>query len=153
MNSFLMKVQNFFAGLRDRFARFMYGRYGVDQLYRALFILWIALFFVGFILNAFVDSAIVLLAFDALQMAVVVIMLSRVFSKNLEKRARENVRYLEMTKKLRSWWNLQKRRFRERKTHAFRKCPSCRRTLRLERKKGKHTAHCPLCGHSFPVKF
>ena len=130
-NGFMNKASVWLMNLRDKLARFMYGRYGVDQLYRALMIKWFVLIFVSFIVQAFTDSWLVHLIFTLVQTVIVVIMFARAFSRNLEKRSRENVKYLEMTKKNRSWFNLQKRRFRERKTHAFRKCPSCKRMLRL----------------------
>ena len=34
----------------------------------------------------------------------------------------------------------------------YRRCPGCRVTLRLPKRKGKHTVVCPKCGRRFEVK-
>ena len=64
----------------------------------------------------------------------------------------ENRAFLRFFGKIRGWFVLQKNRFRDRKTHIYRKCPGCRRTLRLPKIKGDHTVCCPCCGKKFQVK-
>lgn len=40
-------------------------------------------------------------------------------------------------------------RLRDRKTHVFPKCPSCKKRLRLPRRKGMLEVNCPVCGNVF----
>ncbi len=127
---------------RERVARFMVGRYGVDQLSKAL--LWVYL--------ACAVMAIFFEPFYLAALALVVWMFFRVFSKNIYKRQSENQKYLQISGKVTGWFRLQKKKFSERKTHRYRTCPHCKATLRLPNKKGKHTVCCPKCKKDFDVK-
>ena len=123
-------------------ARLMAGRYGVDQLGRAL--LWI-----------YLGLAIAALIFRPLyyvSLALMVWMMFRIFSKNIYKRQLENQKYLRLSGKVKGWFGLQKNKVRDRKTHRYRHCPYCKATLRLPNKKGKHTVCCPKCRKDFQVK-
>ena len=125
-------------------ARFMYGRYGADQLYYALFVLY----FVVLLINLFTRSPI----FDVLMWAVLVWMIFRTFSRNIYKRQRENEIFLKFWNPVKSEFSLLFRRIREIRAHRFRKCPQCKTVLRLPRKTGKHTVRCPRCQHKFQVR-
>lgn len=133
----------FMSRLRESFARFMVGRYGPDQLYNFLLAVYVALL----VLNLFINSFALML----LESAVLVYMLFRVFSRNIYKRQEENRWYLRVSKKPKDFFALTKNRFRDRKTHVYRACPSCKSTLRLPKQKGKHTAVCPRCARRFEV--
>ncbi len=127
---------------RERLARFMYGRNGIDPLGRAL--LWLYLIL-----------AIVALFFEPMHLfvfAVMVWMFFRIFSKNIVKRQKENAIYLRLAAKPKNWIRVQRNRFRDRKTHCYKKCPYCKVTLRLPKKRGKHTVCCPKCRKDFEVK-
>lgn len=63
-----------------------------------------------------------------------------------------NEKYKTLLGKIRATFRLTKNRFRDRKTHVYRKCPYCRAVLRLKKIRGKHRAACPRCGKSFDVK-
>ncbi|MBR2012897.1 MAG: hypothetical protein IJ995_01600 [Clostridia bacterium] len=123
-------------------ARLMAGRYGVDQLGRAL--LWV---YLGLAIVALVVRPLYYMA-----LALMVWMMFRIFSKNIYKRQSENQKYLRLSGKVRGWFALQKNKFRDRKTHRYRRCPYCKATLRLPNKKGKHTVCCPKCKKDFQVK-
>ena len=129
---------------KAKFIRFMYGRYGVDQLYYALFIAW------GIIavINCFADSLILSIFGTAL----VVWMFWRSMSRNLAKRRAENEKFLTLWKPAKSWLILQRDRIRDRKTARYRTCPHCRAIVKLPVKKGKHTVVCPKCRERFDVK-
>ncbi|MBQ8208889.1 MAG: hypothetical protein IJZ89_09185 [Clostridia bacterium] len=129
---------------RDRIARFMYGRYGTDELYRFLFIA----FYVVFILNLFIRSIIL----SALSLAILIWATYRSFSKNIYGRRAENAKYLKIKNSFVNFFKLQKNKWRDRKTHVYRKCPTCGAVLRLPKKKGIHTARCPGCSNNFEVK-
>lgn len=67
---------------KDKLIRFMYGRYGVDQLYYALFIAY----FVLMAINMFLRWPL----FWLLMLADLVWMIFRMFSRNHAARQREN---------------------------------------------------------------
>lgn len=139
--------------IRDKLTAFFYGRYGIDQLYKFLFVIWLVLIVISMILGFFEGTAAVSSILYILSVAVVVYMFFRVLSKNYDARRRENDRYMTVYNKVAGWFNLQKRKFKERKTHAFKKCPGCKKTVRLKKVKGSHTVRCPLCSCTFKVKF
>ena len=117
-------------------ARFMAGRYGIDSLYSLILIICVILA----IVNIF---AMLLLAAWAT---------FRAMSRSIYKRQRENAFILKIKGKLTFLFVTAKQRFKERKTHVYKKCPQCRAQLRLPRKKGKLKVHCPKCGGSFEIK-
>ena len=121
----------------DKLIRFMYGRYGADALYRFCMVLFLILL----IISLWVETPII----SILNLALVLWMLFRMFSKNIERRRKENEMFLKATAPLRSFWSLQRMRIKERKTKRFRRCPHCRTILRLPIRKGKHVVNCPVC--------
>ena len=128
--------------LREKFARFMMGRYGADQLGRALLWAYLALALGGIFFDPLHFVALVLVAW----------MFFRMFSKNIYKRQLENQKYLRFSGKVKGWLSLQKKKLADRKTHRYRTCPYCKATLRLPNKKGTHTVCCPKCKKDFQVK-
>jgi hypothetical protein len=76
----------------------------------------------------------------------------RTLSRNIAARQRERIAYLRLTAKPRAARALQKNKWRDRKTHVYKRCPKCKNILRLPRVKGKHTAACPCCGNRFDVR-
>ena len=129
---------------RQKLMSFMYGRYGVDELYYGLFGLWIALI----IVNMFVRSYIIYL----LETAVIIYSLWRMLSKKKDKRRRENEAFLKLWNPTKSWFILQKDRIRDIKNFRYRRCPKCHAILKLPNKRGKHTTRCPKCGDKFDVR-
>lgn len=129
---------------RERIARFMMGRYGVDRLYYFL----LALTFILIVINLFIGSFIISL----LESALICCSIFRVMSRNVYKRQQENEKFLKITEKPRKFFNLQKCRIRDRKTHVYRRCPSCKNNLRLPKQKGRHTVACPCCKNRFDVR-
>ena len=130
--------------LRERFARFMMGRYGVDRLYYFL----LSLCFILIVINLFADSLIVSL----IETAIFIYAVYRVLSRNIYKRQKENEKFIKLAEKPNKYINLQKCKIRDRKTHVYKRCPSCRNNLRLPKQKGKHTVVCPCCKNRFDVK-
>ena len=139
---------------RPALARFLYGRYGADELYNALFLLEIILLFFGSILTILGHNKPLLSSFSvvlyAVALGVLIWAMLRFFSRNIEKRRRENEAWLKFKSKF-----TKKRKPTlppDTPTHIFRACPTCRSVLRLPRQAGKHTVKCPRCGASFGVK-
>ena len=129
---------------RERLARFMAGRYGMDRLYYFLLTICSIMIVVNFFLNSIIIAVIegLLFAFA----------IYRVLSRNIYKRQQENEKFVELMDKPKKFFNLQKCKHRDRKTHVYRKCPSCKNNLRLPKEKGKHTVACPCCKHRFDVR-
>ena len=140
--------------IRHTLARLLYGRYGTDELYNALFLFEIILLFVSSILAILGRNLPILSVISTflyiLSLALLIWAMFRVFSRNIEKRRRENLVWL----RIKSTFSKKKKPSLplDTPTHVFRACPKCRAVLRLPRQTGKHTARCPRCGASFGVK-
>lgn len=132
-----------FYRLKEMLYRFMYGRYGNDSLGNFLFIFYIIIS----VVNIFLSSIILYL----LSIVTVFFIFFRMFSRNITARSKENQKFLNIKNKFISLFKIRQRQFKERKTHVYKKCPFCKATLRLPRKKGKHTCCCPKCKKSFKV--
>ena len=76
----------------------------------------------------------------------------RIFSINIQKRYRENQKYLSMTSKLRNRFQREKNMMEQRKTHHIYSCPGCGQKIRIPRGKGKIEIKCPKCGTKFVKK-
>lgn len=122
----------------------MYGRYGIDELYKFSIIIFLILITT----NIFIRSKIILI----IERLLFIIIIYRTLSKNKEKRRLENQKYLHIKNKLLHKIKNIKKRWNDRNTHMYRKCPKCKTTLRLPLKKGKHTVKCPKCQNRFKVK-
>ena len=132
--------------MKDKFYRFMQGRYGVDQF--AKFTMGVAL--VSIVLAIFVNtgsSAGSLL--DMLGLVAIVYTYFRIFSRNISKTAQENQKYLSATAKLRQRLNKEKNMMKQRKDYHIYTCPSCGQKVRIPRGKGKIEISCPKCHSKF----
>ncbi|HBF36411.1 MAG TPA: hypothetical protein DDW50_03735 [Firmicutes bacterium] len=129
---------------KEKVARFMAGRYGIDQLYYAL----IGIYFVLIVANALFHSAVI----NILMWAVLVWVIFRTFSRNVYKRRLENEKFMKIWNPMKAKVFLTIRRIKEIRTHRFRKCPHCKVILRLPHRTGKHTVECPCCHHDFKVR-
>ena len=136
---------------RSKFISFMSGRYGIDDLGKFLFWIYVFLIFAVAIVDVFFNSVYISIA-RILTSLLAIYLIWRIFSRNIYKRRNENVRFKEGFSKISAWFKLQKNKFRDRKTHIYRKCPYCKAILRLKKIKGKHRAACPRCGKSFDVR-
>ncbi len=136
-------MRNFFARMHARMQRFMYGRYGSDEL--TLCLMGAALIFL--LLSGFR----VLWFFYFIGAALLVWAAFRSLSRNLAARRRERSRYLRIIAKPKSFFKLQKNKFRDRKTHKYFHCAHCRAVLRVPRGKGTLDVTCPRC-HKITVK-
>lgn len=144
LNSFYLRSLCMLNKLKWKFTRFMYGRYGVDQLYKASVLLFIVLQVLQvFVQNFFLNVLIFALIFWTFY---------RVFSKNIYARQKENQIFLKFTRAIKSKGKLFVRRLKDIDSYRYRKCSACNTTLRLPKKRGKHKARCPKCGHLLEVK-
>ncbi len=127
--------------MRERFYRFMQGRYGQDAFTRFLLGAMLACV----VLNLLVGSRFL----SIMAWALLVYAYFRLFSRNHAARYAENQRYLNATAKLRYWFDQQKRLKEERKYHHIYDCPKCRQKIRIPKGKGKIMVRCPKCRHEF----
>lgn len=132
------RIKMWFRSLGSKMQSWMYGRYGYDEL--SQFLSMTALFCV--IVGLFVYPGF----FSGLAMTMWLIVMLRTYSKNIAKRQREREAYLRLVNPVRNWFALQKRKFSERKTHRYYRCPNCKTSLRVPKGKGKIKIHCPKCG-------
>ena len=135
-----------FQRMRDGMIRFMYGRNGMDQLNRALLVVYLvicvlrALFLTGRP-NAAGSAALSNLLITALALLI----FFRMFSKNLYKRREENQRWVNW------WWSVKNKSAGARarhadKDHKYFTCKSCKAICRVPVGKGKIVITCPKCG-------
>ncbi len=130
--------------LKGALLRFMYGRCGGDQLNTALILLYVLFAILGRLSRWPL--------FTLLMFATMVWTVFRMLSRNLAARRRENDAFLRLRRPVKDWFVLQKNRIRDCRTHVYHTCPHCKSTLRLPRKKGKHSVRCPRCGDKFEMK-
>ncbi|MCM1115492.1 MAG: hypothetical protein NC397_08370 [Clostridium sp.] len=142
-------MKNFFRNLGYKLQRFMTGRYGIDQLWRALLIFYLILIVITNIVYRFSKAG--YYALSVASFALIVFAIFRVLSKNIEARRMENQKWLQMTFKTKQWFKVQKEKFQQRNTHKFVKCNKCKMTLRLPKHKGKLNVTCPHCKNQFIV--
>lgn len=131
--------------MRERLARFMQGRYGVDQFTNFLIILALVLM----VLRMFVPG---LQVRSVLNMAGILLLMYayfRILSKNHYKRYAENERYMKYYNKVRFFFARKKNHMEQRKTHRIYKCPSCKQAIRVPKGKGKIAITCPKCRTEF----
>lgn len=132
------------SNFKYKLQRFMYGRYGIDALYRFL----LAITFMVMIVNLIWPHVALWIS----SLVLFVIALFRTFSKNINARRKENQLYLKIRHRLFGFIPRTIKRFKERKIYLYKKCPHCHVTLRLKRIKGSHTVECPKCSQDFTVK-
>lgn len=144
-------MKKFFENSAFKLQRFMYGRYGIDQLYKALFCIYLIIMLLGIILGRTVDMKIYSVV-SVIDLAIIVYTFYRVFSKKIDKRRKENEKWLSLINSIKKRFRISKDRWKFRKTHIFRKCPCCKSVLRLKKIKGSHNVSCPNCKNNFKIK-
>ncbi len=127
---------------------FMMGRYGLDQMTVGILIVMMAC--------TLLSSLTGLLLLYLLGIALMCWAVFRTLSRNGAARSRENQKFLvfwEAVKKegrrVKNWFQTRRRRFADRKTHRYFRCPQCRQTLRVPKGRGKIEISCPHCRAKF----
>lgn len=129
--------------MREKFQRFMWGRYGNDRLNQFL----MAAALVCLVISLFGLNIFYLLGFGLMIYAYF-----RMFSRKTVKRAAENQWFLRREMKVRSWFGSRKKAFAQRKEYRIYKCPNCKQKLRVPRGKGRIAIRCRKCGTEFIKK-
>ena len=136
--------------MRDRFMRFMYGRYGGnDQLSVCLFVLYLVVFVLSAIFRRTVAAPILM----AVGYVLVLIYFFRCLSRNIYRRQAENQKFLRVWNPVKNYFRFLKLRFRERNgVKKLYRCPKCHQTIRVPRGRGKIAITCPKCRFEFIKK-
>ena len=140
----------FFRKLGNAIVRFMYGRNGMDQLNRALFWVYIALWLAGSILSV-MGLDVLRAIFNVVLYVLLVVIVFRMLSKNLYKRREENSKFLQKTWKIRSQIGGAKARHAD-KDHKYFTCKQCKTICRVPVGKGKIIITCPKCHAQIQAK-
>lgn len=128
----------------NKLYKFMIGRYGIDELYKFNFIIYLFIF----ILNIFIKNCYL----SILELLLIFVMIYRSFSKNIYRRRKENQEYLKIKKIIiKSLLNIKRNIFD--KDYIYRKCHKCKRTLKLPipYERGIKYTTCPKCKYKNKV--
>ena len=141
---------SFFQKIGNAIVRFMYGRNGMDQLNRTLFWGDIAVF-LGQVLFSALRLQIPALICEIVLWPLMVLILFRMFSKNLPKRRAENQKFVNW------WWGVKNRNASAKarhadKDHKYFTCKTCGTICRVPVGKGKIIITCPKCGAQIHAK-
>lgn len=130
--------------MRERLQRFMMGRYGNDQLNQFIFVIAIISMVIELITHwaLFYILALVLLIYGYI----------RAFSKDINKRYEQNMKFLEQKDAILNRFRREKYYASQRKDYHIYICPQCRQKIRIPRGKGKISITCPRCRTSFIKK-
>jgi ribosomal protein S27E len=124
--------------MREKFSRFMQGRYGQDQLGRFL----MAAGMVSILLHIILSYA----PFYFIAIASLLFGYYRMLSRDFDRRRRENSKYLELKAKL---LRLLPERKKRDPYHRIFKCPGCGQKVRVPKGRGKVSIRCHKCGREF----
>ncbi len=139
MANILIKIKNFMA-----------GRNGIDKLTYGLLVIYCLICAVKVFLRAVPKAWI---AVSVLQVVFVFYILYRIFSRNLQKRYRENVKFEQFLSAWKPYFEHLKLRVTYARTHRFRTCKHCGEFLRLKKGRGKRVVKCPKCGAELRFHF
>ena len=131
--------------IKQAIYRAMAGRYGPDTLGNVLLWTMLGVVIVDTVLDFFDLSIWISLGFSLVTSVLAFFVVFRMLSRNIAKRRRENEVFC-------NFFKLRRNRFRDRKTHVYRKCKHCKAVLRLPKAKGKHTVLCPRCHKRFETR-
>lgn len=129
--------------IRNALQRFMYGRYGSDQLNVFLLVAYLVLL----LLSGLPGLGLL----ETVSLVLMVWTLFRMLSRNCAARRAENAKFLKLAGPVIRWWRLRRTILRD-KEHRYFKCPKCGQHLRVPKGKGTITVHCRGCGASFQEK-
>jgi hypothetical protein len=129
---------------KDALARFMYGRYGSDQLSRFALIVGIVFYVLSWITRFSILSYVGL--------ALYIWTLFRMFSRNLEKRRAENQKYVQLFGGVQTSARQARNRAKNRKEYKYFRCAKCKSWLKLPRGVGEVTVTCGKCKNQFRKK-
>ena len=125
------------------FSKFMYDRYGIDDLYNFL----LKLYIIVFIINLFIKSIIL----NYIETIFVIIIIFRFLSKNKNRRSLENKKYLALKNKINKIVSSFITKYKD--DYIYKRCPKCKKLLKLPLpyKIGLKSVICPKCKKKFKM--
>lgn len=130
--------------MKERMQRFMAGRYGNDQLNQFIFIVAI----ISMVLEIVTRQSL----FYTLTLVLLILAYVRVFSRNINKRYEENMKFLQKKDAILNKFRKQKYYAAQRRDFHIYTCPQCKQKIRIPKGKGKISITCPKCRTSFIKK-
>ena len=130
--------------MRDRFNRFMTGRYGADALSNFMLGSAVVIMLLNLVLRIPLLNTLILVIF--------VLIYIRMFSRNIQKRYQENMKFLQLKNRFMGKFQKNKRNVEQMKNYHIYRCPGCNQKIRIPRGKGKIMITCPKCGKEFQKK-
>lgn len=127
--------------MKEKIARFMYGRYGMDGFSNFLVGLGVVLV----ILDAFFRTGVL----NLLAWAVIIFAYTRIFSRNHARCIAQNHWFYSHTKGIREFFMRQRAHVQIRKTHHIYACPKCHQKIKIPKGKGNIMITCPKCHNEF----
>ncbi len=131
--------------MREKIARFMQGRYGVDQFSNFLVMFAVVLMVLEMLIRIpvfhFICNIVTLFA--------IVYAYVRILSKNHSKRYAENEKFMRFYGRFKSSIARKKANMVQRRTHRIYKCPNCKQSIRVPKGKGRIAITCPRCKTEF----
>ena len=127
--------------MKERMQRFMAGRYGNDQLNQFIFIVAI----ISMVLEIITRQSL----FYTLTLVLLILAYVRVFSRNINKRYEENMKFLQKKDAILNKFRKQKYYAAQRRNFHIYTCPQCKQKIRIPKGKGKISITCPKCRSSF----
>lgn len=134
--------------MRERIARFMQGRYGMDQFTNFLGITAMVFWLIGRILRI----PFLYMILQTIALLLILYADIRILSRNHVKRYQENEKYLVASGRIRRHFQHWRNRVQDRKWNRIFKCPSCGQKIRVPKGKGKIAITCPQCRTEFVRK-
>lgn len=124
---------------RDKMNNFFRGRYGYDDLNKFLLVLYIILVIIYLFTRFYL--------FNFFSFIIAVMLLFRIFSKNIEKRNAENRKFMDIITPIRVWFgNIRNSSKSSSKVFI---CSNCHQKVRVPKGKGKIEITCPKCNYKF----
>ena len=130
--------------MKERMQRFMAGRYGNDQLNQFIFIVAI----ISMVLEIITRQSL----FYTLTLVLLILAYVRVFSRNINKRYEENMKFLQKKDAILNKFRKQKYYAAQRRNFHIYTCPQCKQKIRIPKGKWKISITCPKCRTSFIKK-
>lgn len=136
---------NFLQQIMAKFQQFMVGRYGSDQFTLFLSITGTVLYCCGSFLRWFRSIYVIGMVVCLIGVLMLYYSIFRTFSKKYEKRRKELNWYLRWSEKPKARIKLLINQIRDRKTHRYFRCKSCKTVMRVPKGRGKIEITCPKC--------
>lgn len=127
--------------IRSFFNKLMQGRYGADLLTRDM--TWFALGLV--LISALTNNR----WLNSIGLILLLLSYIRMFSKNINARYKENIKYNKIRRNIISKVKRSFIRIKDLPKYKYLRCPSCNKQLRIPRGKKNIVVTCPACRHKF----